>query len=65
MAESTNQQEHRPVKFTLTHHRKTGTTHEAFMEWIVKVHLPKAIPIFKKHKVIDYALVSASRDSQV
>jgi hypothetical protein len=63
MAEITKQQEnHEPVKFTLTHYRKAGTTHEAFMKWIVEVHLPKAIPLFKKHGIIGYALVSTSWD---
>ncbi|PVH94897.1 hypothetical protein DM02DRAFT_660625 [Periconia macrospinosa] len=56
MAESTKQQEDRPVRFTLTHYRKEGTTHEDFMKWIVEVHLPKAIPVFQKHGVIGYAL---------
>ena len=65
MAEYTEQQKAKPLKFTLTHHRKAGTTHEAFMKWIVEVHLPKAIPIFKKHGVTGYALVSPIRDIPV
>lgn len=31
------------------------------MKWIVEEHLPVAIPIFKKHGVIEYALVSVAR----
>lgn len=49
MAEASNAQ---PVKFTITHHRKEGVTHEAFMNWISTVHLLKAIPVFKKYGVI-------------
>jgi hypothetical protein len=56
------EQQPRPLKFTLTHYRKAGTTHEAFMKWIVEVHLPKAIPLFKKHGVTGYALVSFFHD---
>ncbi|PVH91990.1 hypothetical protein DM02DRAFT_677767 [Periconia macrospinosa] len=44
------------MKFTLTHYRKAGRTHEEFMEWLVLVHLPKAIPIFQKHGITGYAL---------
>ncbi len=59
MADTTKQQEDQPMKFTLTHYRKARTTHEAFMKWIVEVHLPKAIPVFEKHGIIGYALVSS------
>jgi hypothetical protein len=62
MAENTEHQQARPFKFTVTHYRKTGTTHDAFMKWIVEVHLPKAIPIFKKYGVVGYALVSSLPD---
>jgi hypothetical protein len=58
MAETPKQQADQPVRFTLTHYRKAGTAHDAFMKWIVEVHLPKAIPVFQKHGVIGYALVS-------
>jgi hypothetical protein len=50
----------RPVKFTITHYRLPQHTHEAFIKWIVEVHLPKAMPVFKKYGVIEYSLVSAS-----
>ncbi|KAF2799402.1 hypothetical protein K505DRAFT_265852 [Melanomma pulvis-pyrius CBS 109.77] len=56
MAEITKQQEDQPMRFTLTHYRKAGTAHDAFMKWIVEVHLPKAIPLFKKHGITGYAL---------
>jgi hypothetical protein len=65
MAEITKQQEDQPLKFTLTHYRKAGTTHEAFMKSIVEVHLPKAIPLFKKHGITGYALVSFSYDWKI
>ncbi|KAJ5233374.1 Dimeric alpha-beta barrel [Penicillium citrinum] len=45
-----------PVKFTITHHRQPQHTHEAFIDWIVKEHLPLAIPVFRKYGVIDYSL---------
>ncbi|KAJ5404549.1 Dimeric alpha-beta barrel [Penicillium cosmopolitanum] len=45
-----------PVKFTITHHRLPHHTHEAFIDWIVKEHLPLAIPVFEKYGVIDYSL---------
>lgn len=46
-----------PVKLTITHHRLPQHTHEAFIDWIIKEHLPLAIPVFKKYGVIDYSLV--------
>lgn len=58
MAEVKKQQDDRPLKFTLTHYRKEGITHDAFMKWLVEVHLPKAFPVLKKHGVTGYALVS-------
>ncbi|CAL5870493.1 uncharacterized protein PFLUO_LOCUS4730 [Penicillium psychrofluorescens] len=45
-----------PVKFTITHYRKQEHTHEAFIKWMVEEHLPLAIPVFKKHGVIEYSL---------
>lgn len=45
-------------KFTVTHYRKPEHTHEAFMNWIIQEHLPGAIPIFKKHGILEYSLVS-------
>lgn len=46
-----------PVKFTVTHYCLPQHTHEASIDWIVKQHLPLAIPVFKKYGVIDYSLV--------
>ncbi|KAK8091305.1 hypothetical protein PG994_000810 [Apiospora phragmitis] len=43
-------------KFTVTHYRKPEHTHEAFMNWITQEHLPGAIPIFKKHGILEYSL---------
>jgi hypothetical protein len=61
MAEITQHGEGKPVKFTLTKYRKEGIEHESFMEWIVKVHFPKAFPVLKKHGITGYALVSFPR----
>ncbi|RWA13467.1 hypothetical protein EKO27_g1634 [Xylaria grammica] len=44
------------LKYTVTHYRKPEHSHEDFIKWIVEVHLPLAIPIFKKHGVIEYSL---------
>ncbi|KAJ5832848.1 Dimeric alpha-beta barrel [Penicillium riverlandense] len=45
-----------PVKLTITHYRKQQHTHEAFIKWIVEEHLPLAMPVFKKHGVLEYSL---------
>lgn len=47
-----------PLKFTITHYRNPQHTHEAFIKWIVEGHLPLAIPVFKKHGIQSYTLVS-------
>ena len=60
MAEVTVQQGGQRLKYTVTHHRKQQHTHEAFIKWIVEEHLPVAMPIFKKHGILAYSLVSAS-----
>ncbi|KAI9649990.1 hypothetical protein NHQ30_000003 [Ciborinia camelliae] len=56
MAEVSTQNKGQPLKYTITHYRKQQHTHEAFVNWIVKEHLPVAIPIFKKHGVLKYSL---------
>ncbi|RYP56993.1 hypothetical protein DL770_010785 [Monosporascus sp. CRB-9-2] len=45
-----------PLKYTVTHCRKRQHTHEAFIKLIVEEHLPVAMPIFKKHGVLEYSL---------
>jgi mannitol-1-phosphate/altronate dehydrogenase len=54
MAEGKDQ----PLKFTITHYRNPQHTHEAFIKWIVEDHFPLAMPVFKKHGVLGYTLVS-------
>ncbi|EED17397.1 conserved hypothetical protein [Talaromyces stipitatus ATCC 10500] len=44
------------LKYTVTHYRQPHFTHEEFMKWMVKEHLPLATPVFKKHGVISYTL---------
>jgi hypothetical protein len=61
MSQVTNQKEGQPMKYTITHYRKQPHTHEEFIKWIVEEHLPLAIPVFKKHGIIGYSLVSISR----
>lgn len=58
MTELPTQQGGQPLKYTLTHYRKPEHTHEAFIKWVVEEHLPLAIPVFKKHGIIEYSLVS-------
>ncbi|KAF7531960.1 hypothetical protein G7054_g8412 [Neopestalotiopsis clavispora] len=48
-------------KFTVTHYRRPEHTHEAFMKWIIEEHLPIAMPIFKKHGVIEFVLFDTPR----
>ncbi|PQE27247.1 dimeric alpha-beta barrel protein [Rutstroemia sp. NJR-2017a WRK4] len=45
-----------PIKFTVTHYRLPQHTHEEFLNWIISVRLPAALPVFKKHGVLRYAL---------
>jgi hypothetical protein len=58
MAETTTPQASQPLKYTITHYRKQGVTHEEMMKYIVEEHLPLALPVLKKHGVISYSLVS-------
>ena len=48
----------RLMKYTVGHYRKEGVTHEDFINWLTKEHLPLAIPIFKRHGIKKYTLVS-------
>lgn len=54
----------KPLKFTITHYRRAQHSHEDFIKWIVEGHLPLAIPIFKKHGVLGYTLVSVPSDGR-
>ncbi|KAM7218636.1 hypothetical protein V8F06_005955 [Rhypophila decipiens] len=45
-----------PLKYTVTHYRQPEHTHEEFINWIIKVHLPLALPVLKKHGVLEYSL---------
>ena len=58
MAEIPVEQEGKPLKYTVTHYRQPQHTHEAFIKWIVEDHLPVAMPIFQKHGILGYSLVS-------
>jgi hypothetical protein len=57
---TTKMAEGQPLKYTVTHYRKQHHNPEAFIKWIVEEHLPTAMPIFKKHGVLGYSLVSPS-----
>jgi hypothetical protein len=48
-----------PLRFTVTHYRKPEHTHEEFINWIVNKHLPVALPIFRRHGIQEYKLVSS------
>ncbi|KAI0537758.1 hypothetical protein GGR58DRAFT_513618 [Xylaria digitata] len=56
MAKLPKQSRGPPLKYTVTHYRKPYHTHEAFIKWIVEEHLPRAMPVFKKHGVLGYSL---------
>lgn len=56
MADTSNQ----PLKYTVTHYRQPQHSHEEFINWIVEVHLPLALPVLKKHGVLEYSLVSSN-----
>ncbi|GAB1312363.1 EthD domain-containing protein [Madurella fahalii] len=56
MAEVSAENGGQPLKYTVTHYRQKEHTHEAFIKWIVEEHLPIAMPIFKKHGVLEYSL---------
>lgn len=46
------------IKYTVGHHRQKGVSHEDFVKWMTHEHIPAAIPLFKKHNISKYALVS-------
>lgn len=48
----------RVVKYTMELYRKDGVSAEAFDDWFTNVVAPKAVPVYKKHNVIKFALVS-------
>lgn len=48
----------RLMKYTVGHYRKEGVTPEDFINWLTKEHLPLAVPIFKRHGIKKYTLVS-------
>ncbi|OAF62057.1 hypothetical protein VC83_01370 [Pseudogymnoascus destructans] len=53
-----------PLKFTITHYRKPQHTHEEFIKWIVEGHLPLAISVFNKHRILGYTLLEAVKDEE-
>jgi hypothetical protein len=55
MTEATNNQ---PLKHTVTRYRQPHLTHEQFMNWLIEVHLPLALPVLKNYGILQRALVS-------
>ncbi|KAK4109001.1 hypothetical protein N656DRAFT_801420 [Canariomyces notabilis] len=51
-----------PLKYTVTHYRRKDRTHEEFLKWFVEEHLPLAMPIFKRHGVLEYTLFVTPED---
>lgn len=47
------------IKYTVAHYRKEGVSHEDFVKWMTHEHIPTAIPLFKKHNIRKYSLVSS------
>ncbi|PQE16661.1 dimeric alpha-beta barrel protein [Rutstroemia sp. NJR-2017a BBW] len=56
MSDASAQSKGRPLKYTITHHRRPEHTHEEFIKWIVEEHIPLAVPLFKKYGVTRYSL---------
>ncbi|VUC28763.1 unnamed protein product [Clonostachys rosea] len=54
--------EQKILKYTVTHHRKEGRTHEEFLNWIIRDHIPLALPVLKKHGCIEYSIFSTPAD---
>lgn len=46
------------IKYTVEHYRKEGISEEAFEKWIKEYHIPRSVPLMKKHGIIKYAVVS-------
>lgn len=49
------------IKFTATHYRKDGVSHEDFIKWFTEQHLPAALPLMKKYGIKKYNLVRISQ----
>jgi hypothetical protein len=64
MAEATSKYSGKPLKYTVSHHRKPQHTHEDFMKFMTEHHIPLALKVFKKHGVIEYSVVSPRRGDQ-
>lgn len=52
-----------PLKYTVTHYRNPDKTVEEFLKYIRESHLPRALPLFKKHGALRYTLVSTPRST--
>lgn len=46
------------------HYRRKEKTHEEFIKWMVEEHLPLAMPVFKRHGILSYSLVSTFSSSE-
>lgn len=51
-------EQRRLMKYTVGHYRQKGVSHEEFINWLTKEHLPVAVPIFKRNGIVKYTLVS-------
>lgn len=46
------------IKYTASHYRQEGVSHEDFVRYMTDEHIPAALPLFKKHGIVKYSLVS-------
>lgn len=53
------QSSNRLIKYTVGHYRNKDVSHEDFVKWFTHEHLPAALPLFKKHGISKYTLVSS------
>lgn len=47
------------MKYTVEYCRKDGVSEKAFIDWFINQFLPRAVPIMRKHNILQYAIVSA------
>ena len=45
------------MKYTVEYYRKDGVSEKAFVDWFTNQFLPRAVPIMRKHNILQYATV--------
>ena len=44
------------MKYTVEYYRKDGVSEKAFVDWFTNQFLPRAVPIMRKHNILQYAI---------